>query len=196
MIKNKTQPHELPSRVNDSYWLFAEPPRRLRFTIEKRCYEWIDKESKKYVQSGKIYPQDINKEELIVPTREPELTLRKIDIEVIDNNIPPSGKWLIYLQRNEVDETWKILSSAIRNGKLPYIAKVSTAKPNPISTDRNSHVICVYTPNYLFREDVRNCRRILFEMGLRNMLYYKPDIMTLENMYRVTGSRINHRYFG
>jgi hypothetical protein len=194
MIKNKTQPHELPSRVNDSYWLSAEPPSRLHSTIMERGFEWLRKEAEKYVQSGKIYPRDINKEELVVPTTEPELTLREIDIKAIDTL--PSGKWLIYLQRNEVDETWKILSSAIISGKLPYKAKVSTAKPNPNSTDRNSHVICVYTPNYLFREDVRNCRRILFEMGFKNMLYYKPDIMTLENMYRVTGSRINHRYFG
>jgi hypothetical protein len=168
----------------------------LHSTIEKPCFEWLDKEAEKYVQSGKIYPRNINKEELIVPTREPELTLRRIDIEVISSGLPPSGKWLIYLQRNEVDEIWKILSSAIRNGKLPYKAKVSTAKPNPNSTSRDLHVVCVYTPNYLFREDVRNCRRILSEIGFEDRLYYKPDIMTFKNMYRVKSSRINHRYFG
>lgn len=212
----RKEPEGNPSEVVERFWLFARPPNASIVNIDRRCLEWVSEKAQAYADSNAIYPRDINKDELEVPVSEPELTLRKIDLEAVNSAkshaeasrshsngfdelqiiLALSGKWLIYTQRNKVDHAWQTLSSAIRTGELPYSAKVSTAKDNSNSDDKNLHVACVYTSNYLFREDVRNCRGILSEMGFKDRLYYKPDIMTHKNMYRVTGSKINHRYFG
>jgi len=58
------------------------------------------------------------------------------------------------------------------------------------------HVICVYTPNYFFREDVRMCRNIVRSISFEEGLYYKLDIFSYKGMYWIKGSKINHRYFG
>lgn len=174
--------------------------------------EWFVLHADAYADSGSIYPRDIYTEELIIPRYEPELTLKTLDLEALKqakefikvihlSNTEMMffttfcGKWLIYERRGRIDEVWSNLTSAIESGRLPYDAKVSTAKDNVLSSDKDLHVVCVYTPNYLFREDVRNCRKLLSELGYGDRLYYKPDVMTTSGMYRVTGSRINHRYF-
>lgn len=206
----------IPSAVSSDYWLHSRPPKEISKEIDQGCSKWLVSHADKYASSGSIYPRDISKEELMIPRDEPELTLRALDLEAIKHAkelVTPknsldsdfvrmmlstalAGKWLVYTPKSEIDETWKNLSSAIETGRLPYDAKVSTAKDNKLSNDKDLHVVCVYTPNYLFREDVRKCRRLLFDLGFTNRLYYKPDIMTMRGMYRVTGSRINHRYFG
>ena len=205
-----------PSELSDSYWLFARAPKWLLGILEKNCLEWLVNNADEYASSGRIYPRDISEEELATPTSEPELSLRKIDLEAIEATTAHlgssscsrseidnlmiftalTGKWLIYERRNSIDEVWNLLSSEIKTGRLPYEAKVSTIKDNKLSDDKSLHVVCIYTHNFLFREDVRTCRALLLEMGFKGRLYYKPDIMTSKGMYRLTGSKINHRYFG
>jgi Domain of unknown function (DUF1917) len=183
--------------------------------IDSDCIRWVFQNGEEYAKSNLVFPRDISKKDAEVPNAEPELTLRKIDIEAIkealhyqDSSpvsreinelqiiVALSGKWLVYERRDNIDEAWRKLSLAIDSGRLPYSAKVSTAKENSNSDDKNLHVVCVYTSNYLFRDDVRKCRAILSSLGFAERLYYKPDIMTHKNMYRVTGSKVNYRYFG
>ena len=165
--------------------------------------DWIKRESESYLRSGLIYPRDIYSEQMIKPETGIDRTLMEIDHKAIRvaksdpflNHFILHGKWLIFIPRSIVDEVWESLSNAIEAGDLPYKAKVATAKDSPLRKDQN-HVICVYTPNFLLRKDVRNCRDMLRRMGFQERLYYKPDIFTYMGKYRIFGSKINHRYFG
>jgi len=56
-----------------------------------------------------------------------------------------SGKWLIFVNPENVDEVWAKIKKAVEEGKLGDSAKVSIAKPNPLAGKSRAHVICVYT---------------------------------------------------
>jgi hypothetical protein len=193
-----------PSKVTMDYWIWSHPPISEFTEHVKSGLEWFRKDADEYAKTGKIFPRDIYADELILPQSEPEITLRRIDLETIKaaNQLGAKGyrllfgKWLIYISRSTVDQVWEILSSNIETGKLPYNAKVATAKSNPFADQKEKLVICVYTPCYLFRDDVRHCRVLLKKLSFEARLYYKPDVFTYKGMYRVTGSPINHRYFG
>jgi hypothetical protein len=194
----------LPSKVTKDYWIWAHPPITEFKEHVKSGIEWFEKNATEYAKSGKMFPCDIYMDELIKPQSEPETTLCRIDLETIGtiNQMVSKGyhllfgKWLIYVSRSKIDSVWENLSSNIETGELPCDAKAATAKANPHASEKEKHVICVYTPNYLFRDDVRQCRLLLKQMGFEARLYYKPDVFTYKGMYRVTGSPINHRYFG
>ena len=194
---------EKPSQHKEDYWIYAFPPKEKEVEIIELAIEWFEANSESYLRSGMIYPRNIYSDEMIRPQTDTDKTLMKIDHEAIrivradplSNYHFLSGKWLIYIPKNAVDEVWGKLRRAIESGKLPYEAKVSTVKKSPLRQNQK-HVICVYTPNFLFREDVRNCRNILRSIGFQRKLYYKPDIFTYKGMYRIFGSKINHRYFG
>ena len=194
---------EKPSQSKEDYWIYAHPPKEEEIQIIESAVNWFEDNSESYLRSGMIYPRDIYLEEMIKPKTNVDKLLMKIDHEAIkiaradlhSNYHLLYGKWLIYIPRNVVDEVWEKLLGAIESGKLPYEAKVATAKRSPLRRNQE-HVICIYTPNYLFREDVRHCRNILRNMGFQKRLYYKPDIFTYKGMYRIYGSKINHRYFG
>jgi hypothetical protein len=55
-----------------------------------------------------------------------------------------AGKWLIFLEPDQVDVSWEKVRDATVEGALGISTKVSTAKPNPESRD-NMKVIYVYT---------------------------------------------------
>jgi hypothetical protein len=196
--------NSLPSKVTEDYWIRSRPPVSEFTEHIKFGVEWFEENAVEYAKSAKMFPRDIFADDLIEPQSEPEITLHAIDLETIktvnqmgSNGYPLlSGKWLIYVSRSNVDEVWKSLSSNIETGKLPCNAKVSTTKSNPLADQKEKHVICVYTPDYLFRDDVRQCRLLLKQLGFEARLYYKPDVFTYKRMYRITGSPINHRYFG
>ena len=57
--------------------------------------------------------------------------------------------------------------------------------------NQDKHVICIYTPDILNREDIYECERhlrrllLLYSDGNNfNILTYKPDICTLIGIYR------------
>jgi hypothetical protein len=60
-----------------------------------------------------------------------------------------------------VDDVWFKIKKAVEEGRLGGSAKVSTAKPNPLSKDPRKHVICVYTYDWTDEEDVRRIREEL-----------------------------------
>ncbi len=108
---------------------------------------------------------------------------------------PNSGKWLIFVDRKEVDETWEKIKKAVEEGKLGGSAKVSTAKPNPNATDPNTHVICVYTYDWTDREDVKRIREELRKLGITKKIPYKADEDTLKGRYSKTGHKRISKYY-
>jgi hypothetical protein len=106
-----------------------------------------------------------------------------------------SGKWLVFVDRRDVDDVWQKIYAALIAGKLGSHAKVSTARPNPNSTNPNKHVICVYTYDSEDRKDVMRIRDSLRELGLVSPIAYKTDVATDEGQYKVRGHRRISKYY-
>ncbi len=51
-----------------------------------------------------------------------------------------SGKWLIFVDLQNVDEVWAKIKEATEEGKLGDSAKVATSKPNPLAGKSKSKV--------------------------------------------------------
>jgi nitrogen regulatory protein PII len=108
---------------------------------------------------------------------------------------PKSGKWLIFVDIKDVDEVWAKIKKATEEGKLGGSAKVATAKPNPLATDPNKKVICVYTYDWTDEEDVSKVREELRKLGITNKIAYKADEDTLSGKYRITGHTRISKYY-
>jgi hypothetical protein len=79
-----------------------------------------------------------------------------------------TGKWLIFVDRKNVDEIWSKIKRATEEGILGIEAKVSTAKPKPkkLRYQENKHVICVYTREWTDKNDVMRVREELRESSV------------------------------
>jgi len=108
---------------------------------------------------------------------------------------PRSGKWLIFVDPENVNEVWVKINKAVEEGKLGDSAKVSTAKPNPLAGGSKAHVICVYTYDWTDEKDVKRIREELRKLGITNKIPYKADEDTLKGKYRITGHRRISKYY-
>ena len=108
-----------------------------------------------------------------------------------------SGKWLIKVNKKEADDVWNDLSANIESGKFHHRAKISTAKTNYFLRDvgKGKRLICFYTPNFLWRGDVRRARIELRRFGFRAKLHYRPDILTILETYSVASSPFERNIF-
>lgn len=107
---------------------------------------------------------------------------------------PRSGKWLIFVDPEEVDEWWAKIKDAVEEGKLGGCAKVSTAKPNPYATSRK-RVICVYTYDSTDEKDVKRIREELRKLGVTWKIPYKTDEDTVSGKYSKKGHRRISKYY-
>lgn len=95
------------------------------------------------------------------------------------------GKWLFYVDSGgKGDHLWSIVAKAIIKGLIPS----DSAKVSPIDDldedEGNKHVICVYNPNYLDKDEVFGCEEGLRKIGIKCPLMYKPDVYTYLGVYR------------
>jgi len=89
------------------------------------------------------------------------------------------GKWMLFPGTNEVDQMWNKIGKAIQT----YTLSCHGAKVSPRNNNNDTHLICVYTSNYLNKEDVMLVREELRKMGFSRPLPYKADIYTHLNIY-------------
>ncbi len=108
--------------------------------------------------------------------------------QVDDEN---AGKWLIFVDRDKVDEAWRTIRDETIGGRLGISAKVSTAKPNPDSRD-DRKVIFVYTRDWRDEADVMQVRERLRELGYEERLGYKRNIETYKGEYSKKGKRVTY----
>ena len=108
---------------------------------------------------------------------------------------PRSGKWLIFVDPENVEKVWAKIKKAVEEGKLGDSAKVSTAKPNPLAGKSKAHVICVYTYDWTDENDVKRIREELRKLGITHKIPYKADEDTLKGKYRITGHRRISKYY-
>ena len=108
-----------------------------------------------------------------------------------------SGKWLVFVSRENVDEVWEKIRNATEAGRLGTGSKVSTAKPSRLSSDpaKRTHVICVYTRDWTNRNDVMRVREELRKLGIINKIPYKADEDTLSGKYATLGHKRIAKYW-
>jgi len=102
-----------------------------------------------------------------------------------------AGKWLIFQDPDQVDDSWKKVRDATVAGELGISAKVSTAKPNPDSRD-NRKVIYVYTKDWADEADVMRVREKLRELGFVDRIGYKRNLETFAGEYAKKGKRVTY----
>lgn len=101
-----------------------------------------------------------------------------------------SGKWLIFVPNEEIDEKWRIIKKATEEGLLGRSSKVSTMKKSPIAKNSKEKVICVYTYNWKDETDVIKVRNVLTKLGFDQILVYKTDEDTMKGKYSWKGDQI------
>jgi hypothetical protein len=106
-----------------------------------------------------------------------------------------SGKWLVFVKNENVDEVWEKIKKATEEGNLGDSAKVATAKPNPNATNSDTKVICVYTYDWADERDVKRIREQIRKLGITNKIPYKADEDTLSGKYRVKGDTRISKYY-
>jgi len=104
------------------------------------------------------------------------------------------GKWLIFRSKERIDKQWEKIRLGTILGFLGNRAKVSTAKPNPNSSDSKSFVICVYTYDSNDKKDVKRIRKELKNLGIKEVIRYKTNKSTLEGKYANKGFKNISKY--
>jgi Domain of unknown function (DUF1917) len=106
-----------------------------------------------------------------------------------------SGKWLIFVPLDELDDAWAKIKKATEAGLLGNSSKAATALSNPNAADPTKRVICVYTYDSDDREDVMRVRQALRDLGFDRPMPYKTDLATLEGRYQVRGHKRISLYY-
>lgn len=171
----------------------------------KKAAAWIPRNALAYKRTGKLYSRNIFSEKMKNPRNKIDRFLVAVEHALIDSVLANPGnpqvlvgKWLIKIRKEQADRVWYNITQAIERGELRYYAKVSTSRKNTYLSDTSSNqrLVCVYTPNFLWREDVRKARVLLGKLGFRSRLYYKPDIFTVLEIETVTGTDFGREIFG
>lgn len=186
------------SQVSDTFWIFAVRKKgkypnksQLKASNERRTEVFenhpkvIESDEEEFIHRGGNYLCDAQGNSIHMDDVEDELSAR----------MPGSGKWLVFVDRTQVDDIWARIKRATEEGKLGAGAKVSTAKTNPNSTDISKNVICVYTYDWTDKEDVMRIREELRQIGITWKIPYKSDLDTIRGKYRVKGDRRISKYF-
>lgn len=93
-----------------------------------------------------------------------------------------SGKWCIVRDAASVDALWAKIREAVVSGALPAAMVSSPAVARQFG---GTYLICVFTPEWSDRNDVRRVRQLLREMGVVEELGYKRDV---ETVYGIQGT--------
>jgi len=130
----------------------------------------------------------------VVPTRTTQTYWIVLDAlhgrpDAVDDEL--AGKWLIFLEKDQVDRAWQCVRDLTAEGTLGISAKVSTAKPNPDARD-NRFVIYVYTPDWQDEGDVMRVREELRSAGFVDRLGYKRNLETFRGEYSKKGKKVTY----
>jgi len=131
------------------------------------------------------------------------ITQRHIDIIAKENKIL-SGKWMLFVNNDEVDRIWFKILRSFHSSSLTFYAKVSTKPDNKATTqpqndneggdkisahhsdeEEINHVICIYVPDYTDEDEVmrvRDCLKSIIKQKYK--LSFKPDIFSILSIYR------------
>jgi hypothetical protein len=94
-----------------------------------------------------------------------------------------SGKWMVFVPTEHVDDWWGVLRIGTERGVLGPSAKVATALANPLARSVDERLICVYTSDWRDEPDVGRVLAMLRRAGVYWNLSYKTDEATLDGRY-------------
>jgi ribosome-binding ATPase YchF (GTP1/OBG family) len=116
------------------------------------------------------------------------------EVEPLED-ISKVGKWLVFIDRNNIDRIWSDIKKATEKGTLGIEAKVSSKKQTDAFGNKKEHVICVYTKNLEDKDDVMRVRNQLRKLGINHKIPYKRDLDTVLGKYvRTTQTKISVYY--
>jgi len=176
---------EFPSSTHrDAIFIGAQVIQRY---ISRKAFDFLSSEQRPSTWTGDYWirvhsPQERKKLE--------DPRQRKMLIKQLREGKVKSGKWLIFVNRENVDKVWEKIRTATEAGKLGTSAKVST----PLQGGK-SHVICVYTEDWTDEADVRRVREELKRLGITNKIPYKTDEDTLKGRYAFKGHKRIAKYW-
>ena len=165
----------LPSTNDKIFWISVTPKGERQIRSRRRNFNLTMK-----IENDEIVFSEHSEEGITenrIPFSEESLDWAAKHYEII------SGKWLVFRQRDQIDELWRKIRGKTQKEELGIAAKVST-----LLQGKESHVICVYTENYLDKERVFQVREDLRNLGVEELIYYKPDI------YNGVGSIFRNNY--
>ncbi|PYH39175.1 DUF1917 domain-containing protein [Aspergillus neoniger CBS 115656] len=143
-----------------------------------------------------------------------ELTKHRVDLEreifaLAKKTNVVSGKWLLFVSAEKVDEVWGVVAEATAKGELGFGAKVATAAAAAVAGgeggSNKTRLICIYTKDYEDRADVERVLRKMAAWELVDLdgrpIYYKCDAYThLDikggNVWGLRASMYSSRDFG
>jgi hypothetical protein len=114
---------------------------------------------------------------------------------VLASRTERSGKWMVFVERSEVDAWWERIARDVRAGTLGPSAKVSTCAPRPEVEDPIRHSLIVYTADHDDERDVMRVREGLRRLGVTWPIAYKTDDATRAGLYRRRGDRHVSKYW-
>lgn len=122
--------------------------------------------------------------------------LRQKDKDKYPADNENSGKWLIFVPVEEVDEVWAKIKNAVVDGLLGNRAKVASIYGARVDkfTGSKRQVICVYTYDWTDEEDVMRIREELRKLGITETLSYKADADTMAGKYHDKGNKNISKY--
>ena len=88
-----------------------------------------------------------------------------------------SGKWLLFPKREQADEWWTLIATAVLEGKLAANIKISPCPPG-----KKTAVICIYC-NFTDKSVCKETLDYLKELGMRVTAPYKADALTHLHLY-------------
>jgi hypothetical protein len=200
VMKEQKVNDEIKRRVAFNYFGMDELPEGISEKEVKKLAKNLDK------FPNELSDKDLEEEfEIMARYEEPstkpseEINVYWLHAEREEGDYPEqtsrSGKWLIFVNVENVDEAWEKVKNATEQGKLGFASKVATAKPNPNAIDPSKRVICVYTYDWKDEKDVRRVREELRRLGITNRIPYKADADTLSGKYRAKGDQRISKYY-
>ncbi|KAL7499965.1 hypothetical protein ACHAWT_010906 [Skeletonema menzelii] len=91
------------------------------------------------------------------------------------------GKWLLYVKNEDIESDWPKIRNAVIEGKLGSTAKISDSPD-----EHGSHVVCIYCPTFLDKDELLRVRRSISNnvgMYKTSVLRFKLDAFTHLNVY-------------
>jgi hypothetical protein len=108
-----------------------------------------------------------------------------------------SGKWMLYIPNEEIDNAWSQVKTALSQGKLGRLAKVisiSGAKPDRF-TGKMRQVLIIFTYDWQDATDTLRILEVVRNIGLTQQAYWKANEDTDTGRYSTNTDQPVSKYW-
>lgn len=130
-----------------------------------------------------IFNIEIENEDEIPPSQDTDSFWHLASNKFSFHSTDKTGKWMIFIDKKDLDSAWLKVKKACWNGLLGPACKCSTARENPRQQDVTSAVIICYTRNWEEEEDLNRVADAIRDLGFTQKLFYKKDSATRTGIY-------------